>query len=67
MIETRIAKFGRSSFEVEHKVFKPAPEGETLAIEAWETRVWAGRDPENPARLKSRPVPEDVVKRLMGG
>jgi 4-hydroxybenzoyl-CoA thioesterase len=64
VIETRIAAFRTSSFDIEHKAFKPAPEGEKLAIEAFETRVWVGRHPDDPTRLKSRPIPEEVIRRL---
>ena len=63
VIETRISEFRRSSFDVEHKVFK----GDRLAIEAWETRVWTGRDPVDPTKLKSRPIPEEIVRRLSEG
>jgi 4-hydroxybenzoyl-CoA thioesterase len=65
VIETKIAAFRNSSFDVEHRVFKPVG-GEELAIEAFETRVWAGRHPEDPKRLKSRAIP-DVVKRRLSG
>jgi 4-hydroxybenzoyl-CoA thioesterase len=59
-IETRIATFGRSSFDVEHRVFN----GADLAIEAWEKRVWAGPHPDDPARIKSMPIPREVIDRL---
>ena len=62
--ETRIAAFRDSSFDVEHKAFKPSTDGEKLAIEAFETRVWAGPHPDDPKRLKSRPIPE-VVRRAL--
>jgi 4-hydroxybenzoyl-CoA thioesterase len=62
-IETRATEIRRSSFKVEHKVFK----GDVLAIEAHETRVWTGRDPENPARLKGHAIPEEVVAALSVG
>ena len=67
VIETRIAAFRNSSFDVEHRAFKPGPRGEELAIEASETRVWTGRHPEDPGRLKSRGIPEIVRRRLSGG
>jgi 4-hydroxybenzoyl-CoA thioesterase len=35
-----------------------------LAVEGFETRVWAGRDPMNPERMKSRPLPAEVIERL---
>lgn len=62
-IESRVEKVNRSSFEVTHKVLK----GEALAIEAFETRVLVGRDPADPAKLKSVPVPNDIVAKLMRG
>ncbi len=61
-IETTAGAIRRSSFDVTHKVFK----GEALAIEAHETRVWAGRDPQNPDRIKGFPIPDEVVAALRG-
>ena len=65
VIETHVAAIRNSSFDVEHKVFKASAEGERLAIEAWETRVWVGRHPHDPAQLKSRPIPPLVAARLL--
>jgi 4-hydroxybenzoyl-CoA thioesterase len=62
-IESRIESFKRSSFEVTHKVFK----GEALAIEAFETRVLVGHHPDDPGRLKSAPVPPEIVAKFMQG
>lgn len=62
-IESRVEKFGRSSFEITHKVYK----GEALAIEAFETRVLVGRHPDDPSKLKSAPVPPEIVARFMQG
>jgi len=53
----------RASFEVTHKMFK----GEALAIEAFETRVLVGRHPDDPARLKSAAVPEEIIAKFMRG
>ena len=65
VIETRIATFRSSSFDVEHRVFKATEDrAEILALEGFETRVWAGPHPTDPARLKSRPIPEEVIRRL---
>lgn len=60
VIESRIAEWRKSSFDIEHKVLK----GETQAIEAWETRVWVGRHPDDPERIKSQPIPEAVKARF---
>jgi 4-hydroxybenzoyl-CoA thioesterase len=67
VVETKVVAIRNSSFDVEHRVFKPSAQGEILAIEAWEVRVWAGVHPEDPKRLKSRKLPEVVVRRLMEG
>jgi 4-hydroxybenzoyl-CoA thioesterase len=62
-IESRIESFKRSSFEVIHKVFKK----DELAIEAWETRVLVGKHPDNPDKLKSAPVPQEIIDKFMRG
>ena len=62
-IESRIESFKRSSFEVIHNVFK----GEALAIEAFETRVLVGKHPDDPAKLKSAPMPPEIIERFMRG
>jgi 4-hydroxybenzoyl-CoA thioesterase len=41
--------------------------GEALAIEAFETRVLVGRHPDHSDRLKSAPVPEEIVAKFMQG
>ncbi len=61
-IETTAGEVRRSSFDVEHRVLK----GDALAIVARETRVWAGKDPENPDRIKGFPIPEAVAAALRG-
>jgi 4-hydroxybenzoyl-CoA thioesterase len=62
MIESTVVEIKRSSFRMQHRLLK----GETLAVEANETRVWVGRDPADPEKLKGRPIPEDVIARLKG-
>ena len=62
-IESRIESFGRSSFEVTHMVYK----AERLAIEAFEKRVLVGRDPNDPDKLKSAPMPQEIIAKFMGG
>lgn len=58
VIESRVARFGGSSFDVEHKVFRV---GEVLAIEASETRVWAGPDTARSGAIKGYKIPAEVV------
>ena len=61
-IESRVAEVRRSSFRMLHRLLK----GDTLAVEGTETRVWAGRDPGNPEKLKGMPIPAEVVATLTG-
>jgi 4-hydroxybenzoyl-CoA thioesterase len=59
-ILSTIGEFRRSSFSVQHRLLV----GETLAVEGSETRVWAAADKDDPAKLKSRPIPADVIERF---
>lgn len=59
-IETRITRLGRSSFNVAHTLMR----GEQAAIEATETRVWAVADPDDPEKIRSAPMPEEVIAAL---
>ena len=58
--ESGVTEWRRSSFVVRHRLFK----ADALAVEGFETRVWTGSDPGNPGRLKSRPLPAEVIERL---
>jgi 4-hydroxybenzoyl-CoA thioesterase len=62
VIESTISELGKSSFNIAHKVWK----GDQLAIEAHEKRVWVGRHPDDPAKIKSKPIPEEVANKLRG-
>jgi len=59
-LTSQVSEFRRSSFDVEHKL---TIRGE-LAVDGRETRVWAGRDPANPAAIKAQPIPADVIARF---
>lgn len=60
VIESAISELGKSSFNISHKVWK----GDALAIEAYEKRVWVGPHPDDPSKIKSKPIPEEVAARL---
>jgi 4-hydroxybenzoyl-CoA thioesterase len=60
VIESSITRFGRSSFDVAHKVLR----GDDLAIEASETRVWAAVDPNHPGRIRGVSIPAEVIEAL---
>jgi 4-hydroxybenzoyl-CoA thioesterase len=60
VVETRITEWGRSSFQVEHKLFK----GDLLAAEGSEKRVWTVRDAGAAHGIRSEPIPEEVKNRF---
>jgi 4-hydroxybenzoyl-CoA thioesterase len=60
VIETTVSAISRSSFSIEHRLFK----GGTLAAEGFETRVWVSRDPGDPDQIKATPIPAAVVDAL---
>jgi 4-hydroxybenzoyl-CoA thioesterase len=55
-IHTTLEEFGRSSFAMRHRVTKCG----TPALEGFEKRVWTTRDPDDPSRLRSAPIPAEV-------
>ena len=62
LVESRISRFGRSSFTIAH-VFRDA--SGAIAAEGSETRIWARK--EGDARsLKAVPIPEEIRRRLGG-
>lgn len=61
-IESAVAEIKRSSFRMQHRLLK----GDALAVEGFEVRVWTGRDPADPDKLRSRPIPDEVIARLRG-
>ena len=60
LIETRLVDIGRSSFKLEHRLTHAG----ALAVEGTETRVWVVRDPADPKRIKSHPIPAEVIAKL---
>lgn len=61
--ETCIPEWGRSSFRVQHKVFRP--DG-ILGLEISEKRVWVRRVSQNPVKFSSEPIPQEVKDRFNG-
>ncbi|MGC2193760.1 MAG: thioesterase family protein [Terriglobales bacterium] len=60
VVESSILEWRRSSFDVQHKLFK----GDVLAVECSETRVWAVRSMTDPDAIEGQPVPQDVIARF---
>jgi 4-hydroxybenzoyl-CoA thioesterase len=59
-VVTAVVACGQSSFKLEHKLTLNG----VLAVEGYETRVWAVRDPADPTHIKSQPLPAELVARL---
>ena len=62
-IETTVTEFRRSSFDVRHRLMN----GGDLAVECFDTRVWAARDPADPEKIKATPIPEEVIAKFKAG
>ena len=63
LVESKVREWRRSSFVIQHQFFK----GDSLAVAGMETRVWTGVDPVVPDRMKSRPVPAEIIERFSAG
>ena len=59
-IESAISEFRRSSFQVEHRLYK----GDALAVEGSEIRVWVAPSMSKPGQMEAKPIPPEVVKRF---
>ena len=59
-IESTVTEFRRSSFDVRHRMLNNGQ----LAVEGFETRVWTVRDAADPERLRSQPIPAEVIARF---
>jgi 4-hydroxybenzoyl-CoA thioesterase len=58
--ESCVTEWRKSSFVISHKFFR---DGE-LAAEGSETHVWAAAHPTKPNRMKSVPLPAEVIRKL---
>jgi len=57
---SHVSAFRRSSFDVAHQLLVRSE----IAVEGSETRVWAGRDPDDPTKIKSQAIPAEVMQRF---
>jgi len=64
-IETQIVEWGRSSFQVEHKLYNKLYSKDVLAAEGSEKRVWTVRDPHAEKGMRSEPIPAEVKVRFI--
>ena len=58
--ESCVIEWKKSSFVIHHRFLR---EGK-LALEGWETHVWAATHPTEAHRLKSVPLPPEVIRKL---
>ncbi len=59
-LTSRVKKFRRSSFEVEHRLTN----GADLLVEGSETRVWAKRESADPDRIRPAHIPPEVIAKF---
>lgn len=59
-IFSTVTSLKKSSFEIRHCLTK----GEVVAVECTQTRVWCVADPSDPKKLKSSPIPDELVALL---
>jgi 4-hydroxybenzoyl-CoA thioesterase len=59
-IETKVIEFRRSSFDVQHRLTL----NNELCVECLDTRVWAERNPDDPEKIRSKPIPSDVIAKF---
>lgn len=55
-VQSWVSDWGRSSFTVSHRFLRSA----ALVAEGWEKRVWIAVDPDDPAKMKAQPIPEEI-------
>jgi 4-hydroxybenzoyl-CoA thioesterase len=60
VVESSISEWRRSSFDVQHKLFKR----DVMAVECFETRVWAVRSETDPEKIEGREIPQDIRDRF---
>jgi 4-hydroxybenzoyl-CoA thioesterase len=58
--ESRITEWKKSSFVISHRFLRDG----VLAVEGWETHVWAAAHPTKAHRLQSVPLPREVIRKL---
>jgi len=60
--ESSVVEWNAKTLKIHHRFMR----GATLAVEGWELRICVVPHPDDAARLKSAPIPEEVKRRLAG-
>jgi 4-hydroxybenzoyl-CoA thioesterase len=63
VVESRVERWGNSSFRVAHRV--ATVEGRAVS-HGHEVRCWTVADPAEPGRLKAARIPDDIIARFGG-
>lgn len=63
VVESRVERWGNSSFKVVHRAL--TPDGRTVA-HGHETRCWTKNSPSAPGKLKAERIPDAVIARMGG-
>jgi 4-hydroxybenzoyl-CoA thioesterase len=61
-IESEFTRVGTSSFDITHRIVKDGK----VTVEGFEKRVWVGRDLNDPSKIKSKPIPDNLAKLFRG-
>jgi 4-hydroxybenzoyl-CoA thioesterase len=62
VVDSEITEWRRTSFCIRHRLFNK----KILAVECFETRVWAAQSADDPERIEGRPVPPEVIAKFGG-
>jgi 4-hydroxybenzoyl-CoA thioesterase len=60
--ESSVIEWTAKTLKVRHRFQR----GATLAVDGWELRICAVAHPDDPQRIKSAPIPNEVKRRLAG-
>jgi 4-hydroxybenzoyl-CoA thioesterase len=58
--ESCVTEWRKSSFVISHKFLRDSE----LAVEGWETHVWAAAHPTEANRMQGVPLPQEVIRKL---
>ena len=60
VVESCVTHWGTSSFTLSHNLFR----GDVLAVEGMEKRVWTVREPGDPSKVNSQPIPRELIEKF---
>lgn len=60
VVESQVMEWRRSSFRIRHRLFNKR----VLAVECFETRVWAALSATGGGKIEGKPVPHGVIEKF---